>query len=375
MPDCISSPYPRKTARVDPVGGKLRLGSLLITTLISGTAVSIGCQRNQDPPPSTPAPDPALEKPQDIKQKPLDLSLAQSRSWRLLEEQRAARRYQGNLWLSSSLLDSSVLWPSVETQAKVQAWIQANRIESGTLDLRFERDEAPGGEPCLRPDLRMWLPYSGLAVGGSERCEHFFTGLTRSEPTSFLVLKTSLLTLSNAPDRSEIVGFPLAGDRFAFFMAPLADGGLDFEALKESAKLGFVEHANKRIAFPEIQMQLVASGTEMPAACPSKTLFRLGHFGLDLGTRDVVRKWSNQEIYSPGRKELENTWIVDRPFEFALLDKKSGLLVASGTYFDSNGTSLCLKVGAFAKLDVDASGKRTRIGRAYLGRRLGDYLQ
>lgn len=357
-------------------GSKLRIEFSFVASVFLLTTLSVSCKSKKDPPPSTPIAHPPVKNPQTTKQPPLDLNLAQSRSWRLFGEQRAARRYQGNFWLSSSLLDSSVLWPSVQTQAKVQSWIQANRIEAGTLDLRFERATAPCGELCLRADFRLWLPYSGVSAGGPGRCEHFFTGAGKSEPTPFLVLKTSLLTPANAPHRSETVGFPLAGDRYAFFMAPLGDGGLDLEGLKESAELGFVEHANKRIAVPEIQMQLLASGTERPAACSSRTLLRLGVEGVDLGTREVERKWTNQEMYSPGRNELENTWIVDHPFEFALLDRKLGLLVASGTYFDSNGTTPCLKVGTLAELDEAASGKkRTRIGEAFLGRRLGDYLR
>lgn len=181
------------------------------------------------------------------------------------------------------------------------------------------------------------------------------------------------MTFKEESNNPRTLGIPMGDGRYMLFIAPIAHGGLHFKRLHSSIEAGMTKHEDTMVALPEIHMPLLSKVALDHRTCTSSVPFEFTAEGIEIGTGDLQRRGYDRTIFSPSKEQVRNTWIIDHPFDFALVDLHHKLLIASGAYYDANNHLPCLKPGTFSELGRNQE-KRTRLGEKHLGLSLKAYL-
>lgn len=337
----------------------------------------VGCNQRTPARPQ-PKPKPVLAPTQNVSTKPirlnLDLKSARPESWMRQEAEQKARRHVGHLWFSAALMDQSNPKRAQDARAMLQAWTRANPLKKGSWRYEVHEQQATSKRPCWDPKLRMWLGFAGRSEGGPGRCELFHTGVEQAEATHYVVVKTPLFGLSQEYKNPESIGMPLGDGRFVFFIMPLAFGGLNIDRLRLGMEQGFSEYHETLVAFPSISMKLKTPMQEVHHACPSMNSLNIWQDGLDVGDGETEMPDFDDRIFALKPEQARKAWIVDQPFEFALLDRQLQLILITGAYYNSNGQSGCSQVGASWEIGLDPK-ERTRLGQTFKNHSFKDFLR
>lgn len=312
----------------------------------------------------------------------LRLDDLEQRSWNVAQVEQKSRRSVGRLWMTEAMLPAAreggcpndlAQWSS-----SARAWATSHAPKKGGWSLDFARQEGPkrvgpDQQPCcVALNFSAWLPFKGGSDLSPGRCEKFWNSARRSEALSFIVLQTKVLVPKNQMPDPEMFGIPLSDGRFALFIGSLSQGGLSFEQLDRSMSQGLVESQQITLGLPQIRTRLEVSSGNHRAGCNEQRPFVVDRSGVVVGTRPGPGGEDTQ-AFSPKRKDIEGAFTIDGPFEYALVDLKLSMILASGAFYGSGEFNECNDVGTFAELGRPELA--ARLGSRTKTRSIGAYLR